>query len=80
MWDLLGPNKAINIEEWSICGGGWLDRLDRFYCISFLYTEKLGQPISIYHGYDASIYIYIHIYIFRWSHLSLMVTQGTWPQ
>ena len=26
IWD---PNKTINIEEWWICGGGWLKR---FYC------------------------------------------------
>ena len=26
IWD---PNKAIDIREWAICGGGWLER---FYC------------------------------------------------
>ena len=26
VWD---PKKAIDIGEWSICGGGWLER---FYC------------------------------------------------
>ena len=26
---VLDPNKAIGIGQWSVCGGGWLER---FYC------------------------------------------------
>ena len=30
VWD---PNKVINIGEWVMCGGGWLER---FYCMLYI--------------------------------------------
>ena len=34
-------NKAIDIEEWSICGCG---RLERFYCIFILGNDRNSKP------------------------------------
>ena len=43
IWD---PNNAIEIGEWSICGGG---QLERCYCISNIVMAKLkGSGIDCY--------------------------------
>ena len=49
LWD---PNKAIDIGEWSICGGG---QLESFCCIS-QYTS-----VYVYISQYVSMYIYIYI-------------------
>ena len=43
IWD---PNKAINIREWSICVGGWLEG---FYCMyNYRYKIRyLYMPMQI---------------------------------
>ena len=38
-----GPNKAINIKQWSICGGG---QLERFYCNWYLSLPSLVLGIN----------------------------------
>ena len=41
VWD---PNKAIDIGQWTIGGGGWLER---FWCIS-IYMHTKAYCTSIY--------------------------------
>ena len=41
IWDL---NKTIDVVEWSICGGG---RIERFYCTFFLLITKLSLSIPV---------------------------------
>ena len=48
IWD---RNKAIDIEDWSICGGGQLERFDYMHLC-----------ISVYNVNTINIYIYIHVY------------------
>ena len=31
------PNKAIDVEEWPICGGGWLEKLYCIYIYIYIY-------------------------------------------
>ena len=38
IWD---PNNTINIGRWSICGGGRLERLERFYCMPCQLTHRV---------------------------------------
>ena len=47
------PNKAIDIGDWSFCGGG---RLVRFYCI----YKYIAGDISIYICiFTVNVYIYV---------------------
>ena len=34
--DHLDPNETIDIEEWSICGGGWLEVI---YLYAYTYSK-----------------------------------------
>ena len=75
MGDRLGSNKAIDIGESSICGGG---RFERVYCIVFIEWAILWGKIkrsiqksgnlynSTNHGlmlYDGIIFIFIYMYV-----------------
>ena len=41
-WD---PNKVINIREWSVCGGG---QLERFYHTVFSYLHTVKQIVHVF--------------------------------
>ena len=52
VWD---QNKAIDVGEWSICGGGWLERFYNMYivpiyreivCLLLLYVLATSTVIS----------------------------------
>ena len=57
-WIVWDPNKAIDIGEWSACGGGWLER---FYCIA---TDIGIKNARVSVGPDVSMSVYAVVIMF----------------
>ena len=67
IWD---PNKAIDVGEWSICGGG---QLERFYCIYIYVCKKKKKYIyrliyvSSKMPYHRLVVFYLYRYVYEYS-------------
>ena len=73
------PNEVIDIEEWSICGGGWLERLYCVYSYVHIYTHidicvytYIYICVCIYIHIYMCVYIYTHTYIYIYIYLYIL--------